>query len=1123
MHLDGETLLSKSPGPLCTENSDDPVAVSLTETTASAEQIEAALAVTHSSDACLALAGTAEAIGANELQRRCLEQAVALDRNCQAALLTLAAQSLDANDASLPFVLLEETARAGLLPADVAPLHRELCEQAASDVRLESYLRLIGRVAAEKPTKTLSVVLVTNLFPPQELGGYGRMMWEFAQGLVARGHAVRILTSDATEFGKNPTPDEAEMEQHVSRTLKLLGTWKGGRPAPVTDNVTIARYLRDNANRVREAVSEAKADLLLAGNLDFLGIPVIRPALAKNIPVLHALANAGAGYPLSEQPKEAHYWVAPCSDWNGVVFKEAGYTPQRVETLYPGARIDRFFRFFLPDTRRLRICYASLVLPYKGVDTLVRALGRLHQAGVEFTAEIAGDAPDVAFLDQLRDYVRSNGMEGKVQFTGFLDRRGLSALFARSNVLVFPSRFQEPFGISQVEALAAGLVVVSSGTGGAKEIIRDRTDGLLFTPGSDSDLAGKLLDLARNPELMARLQRSGQSRAMTFSVENAVKKIETLAGEMQAAAAARVPVRPVAPSVQAADEVVKGRTFLTQGDPAKALSCATTALEKDPASFDAHVLMAEIALAQPGRAALAEKSLRQALELRPRDAAVARLLATALSHQERLGEAEVVLKNALEARPHEANLLLALANLREKLKDFAGAESALRAAAKYHAEQPAIAEALGHLLKRRGHLNEALICHRRAAGCRDSQLPALRPGRRRALFLVQFGPSWSGMASAYAAFKADPEWDVTVVALPFLQCQFKTDEERNAVFEFLSEQGIPHVSWKDFELKPGCADVAFLSLPYDETLPGGWRLRDFLRCAPRLTYLPYNLVMLGGTENTRFQFDLVLQRVAWMVVAHSQRSKAMFARHCATGDNHVVITGHPKIDAVRDRHLARDPELTRFAAGRKLVCWNPHFDLRPDGTFFGAGPSTFLGWHKILLEEFARRQDMAFVIRPHPLFFSALESRRLWSAEQVAEFFQQVERAGNVQIDRRPSYLPVFAEASALLSDASSLLLEFSVTGNPVLYLRNPHGPGLNEDGEFVDAHQYTAERQEEIFDFLDMVARGDDPRGPARAKALGEFVHQAPEGAAAALKQAVTERLAAEMKGSKTVQPAAR
>ncbi len=499
------------------------------------QQIAEALAQSHSADDCVALASMAESLGDTDLLRKCLGQAIALDRNCQAALVMLAAQSMDDGDPEGTFALLEEAARAGVLPDVATPLHRALQDQVTGSLQLENYFRAIGRIAADRPEKTLSIVLVTNLFPPQELGGYGRMMWEFAHGLIARGHKVRVLTSDATEFGKSPTPDEVEMERHVLRTLRMTGTWVGGRPVALSDRIEIVRRLRDNSSRVRTAINKAGADLVLAGNIDFLGVHVLKPALEKKIPVLHALANAAPGYAPAEQPREAHYWVAPCSDWNGEVFTQAGFTPARVETLYPGARIDRFFRLFLPDTRRLRICYASLMLPYKGANTLVHALGRLHAAGIDFTAEIAGDAPNAEFLQEMQDYVRTHGMEQKVRFTGFLDRRGLSALFARSNVLVFPSQFNEPFGISQVEALAAGLVVVSSGTGGAKEVIRDNVDGLLFSAGNDSQLAGKLTALARESELMARLQRNAQSRAVAFSVENSVCKIETLAAEMQEA------------------------------------------------------------------------------------------------------------------------------------------------------------------------------------------------------------------------------------------------------------------------------------------------------------------------------------------------------------------------------------------------------------------------------------------------------------------------------------------------------------------------------------------------------------------------------------------------------------
>ena len=490
------------------------------------------LSTATDADECLAIAECAEALGQVDLQVQALNRALAFDRNCSSALVTLAALAFERNDLLNTSVYLEETARVAPLPVEVEPLRQELFAQVSAGGELAPYFRVIGRQPVPQSSLPRKILIVTNLFPPQELGGYGRMMWEFAHGLIARGHTVRILAADLPELAKTPTADETAMETQVVRTLRTVGTWSEGRPVLLQDRREIVSRLRDNAARLRTTVRKFGADFVLMGNIDFLGANLINEALALGLPVLHALANAQPGYQPGELPPSLRYWVAPCSDWNGAALRSGGFYPPRVETVYPGARVDRFFRFFMPDNSRLRICYASLVLPYKGVHVLLQALIQLDRAGIDFTAEIAGDCPDPAFGEQLRETVRQHELGSKVQFTGFLDRTGLAALFARHNVLVFPSQFPEPFGISQVEAMASGLAVVSSGTGGAKEIIRDDVDGLLFKADSPNDLAEKLYSLVRDPERMARLQKSAQARAVEFSVDNSALRIEQLMEEM---------------------------------------------------------------------------------------------------------------------------------------------------------------------------------------------------------------------------------------------------------------------------------------------------------------------------------------------------------------------------------------------------------------------------------------------------------------------------------------------------------------------------------------------------------------------------------------------------------------
>jgi glycosyltransferase involved in cell wall biosynthesis len=478
------------------------------------------------SAACVGFARHAKMLEVPAWEQAALQRAIALDRNNAAALLALAAIMIAQGDAAAVAVLLEEAARVAPLIAEVEALRGQLMAAPGREQELEFYFRAIGRVPLARAEKPRRILIITNLFPPQELGGYGRKMWEFAHGLRGRGHDVRVLTADQPALAKAPTAEEAELESVVSRTLPLLGEWQGGMAVPMADRREVPARAGAIGASIAAALAAFRPEAVFLGNMDFLEHLPIQAALGAGLPVLHALGNARPGYSVGRQPRSPRYWVGACSDWTGEGLRAAGYAPGRIETLYPGARVDRFFRFFLPDPGRLRICFASLVLPFKGVQVLVEALIRLHRAGVDFTAELAGDAPDRKFLAQMQAEVAAAGLTRQVTFTGFLDRAALAALFARNNVLVFPTLTPEPFGISHVEAMAAGLVVVTSGTGGAKEIVRPNVDGLIAEPGRGDELARQLYSLIQDPALMVRLQRAGQTRAMTFAVEHSVAKIE---------------------------------------------------------------------------------------------------------------------------------------------------------------------------------------------------------------------------------------------------------------------------------------------------------------------------------------------------------------------------------------------------------------------------------------------------------------------------------------------------------------------------------------------------------------------------------------------------------------------
>jgi glycosyltransferase involved in cell wall biosynthesis len=379
----------------------------------------------------------------------------------------------------------------------------------------------------------LRVLVVTNLFPPQEFGGYGRKLWEFTAELRRRGHDIKVLTVDAPTLARPGIVGTDDLEPMVERSLVLYGVWQDGTAYMHEDPAVRTAVMALNDERILQAAAAFAADVCLAGNIDLLTNSFMAALCARRVPVIHCVGNQNPGYPPDRAPRSPLFRLGPASGWVAGKLDREGYAETPKTVLYPGGRVDNFYQPVPPAYDRLRIAFASLITPYKGPHILANALTILNHNGVDFECEIAGDAPDEKFAVSLRDFCARFG--GRVRFPGFLDRRGMAALFDRCNVLAFPSVFEEPFGITQVEAMAAGLAVISSGSGGSGEIVRHAVDGLIAPPGDAQALANALAGLPADRKRWEALARRGQARALSFTVARTVDRIEATFAELLAA------------------------------------------------------------------------------------------------------------------------------------------------------------------------------------------------------------------------------------------------------------------------------------------------------------------------------------------------------------------------------------------------------------------------------------------------------------------------------------------------------------------------------------------------------------------------------------------------------------
>jgi glycosyltransferase involved in cell wall biosynthesis len=179
------------------------------------------------------------------------------------------------------------------------------------------------------------------------------------------------------------------------------------------------------------------------------------------------------------------------------------------------------------------ILVAARLEPWKGHAVLIEALGRLPD-DVAWRCWIAGGPQrpaEAEFERSLRASCSRLGLDSRVRFLGL--RADVADLLAASDLYCQPNVGPEPFGISFVEAMSAGLPVVSTRIGAAVELV-DETCGRLSEPGDAGSLAATLAPLLRSAADRRALGEAGRVRATTLCAPAAqIRRIENLLGSLR--------------------------------------------------------------------------------------------------------------------------------------------------------------------------------------------------------------------------------------------------------------------------------------------------------------------------------------------------------------------------------------------------------------------------------------------------------------------------------------------------------------------------------------------------------------------------------------------------------------
>ena len=417
----------------------------------------------------------------------------------------------------------------------------------ACDIRERSKVRQMVR--------EMRILFLSNFFPPARPGGYTQWCHEVAERLSKRGHTIGVLTS-RHERAKAPAD-----EQNIYRLLHLEGNLAYYQPLHFFTQWK--KQYRENLVFLEQTVKDFAPDLIFVWGMWALSKAL--PALAEQLlpgRVVYYLSD----YWPSALDMHTTYWQSPTRRGPMQVPKqvlsrvarsmlakegkpelklehvicvsarvrellvEAGLPIQHAHIIHGGTDMERF-----PDVRQrdyrfghLKLLYAGQLVHHKGVHTAIEAMAKLvnEQRINQITLTLVGSGhPDYeAFL---RNLVESECLHDFVKFHKPVSKDKMPAILQQFDVLIFPSIYEEPLARVTQEAMASGLAVIGTTTGGTKEILRDGETGLTFAPENADGLAKQVARLITDPDLCCRLAQAGRQTVLeNFTLDKMAKEIE---------------------------------------------------------------------------------------------------------------------------------------------------------------------------------------------------------------------------------------------------------------------------------------------------------------------------------------------------------------------------------------------------------------------------------------------------------------------------------------------------------------------------------------------------------------------------------------------------------------------